>query len=301
MSLHSETSNCTGNKQPIKRLEIPISKFNDVAIPHHLGMLRRHKTNIAKLKQTGDWDRIYKEQANASRLVKQLKQLLYEMDVLRGQVQDSDIAKFDQLTAYSRESTMNAIKEYLALDLDLPTMNRSSTEDENEATNHAFQDGDIQLHAEEKELERQQACLHAWNSLQDDMIQLHQLFVDFNQLVDDQKEYVNRIDENVEETEVNVTEGTKFLEKAGKYKTAAYPVAGALIGTCLGGPVGLIAGLKFGGLTAIGCGLLGFTGGTLLKKKTIKSSTESQAENRLERIQGSDSTSENIKVSNKQL
>ncbi|XP_046469927.1 syntaxin-17 [Neodiprion pinetum] len=298
MSLHSET---VGNKQPIKRLEIPISKFNDVAIPHHLGMLRRHKTNIAKLKQTGDWDRIYKEQTNASRLVKQLKQLLYEMDVLRGQVQDSDIAKFDQLTAYSRASTMNAIKEYLALDLNLPTMNRLSTKDEDEATNHPFQDGNIQLHAEEKELERQQACLHAWNSLQDDMIQLHQLFVDFNQLVHDQKEFVNRIEENTEETEVNVTEGTKFLEKAGKYKTAAYPIAGALIGTCLGGPVGLIAGLKFGGLTAIGCGLLGFTGGTLLKKKTIKSSTESQAENRLERVHGSDLPSENIKASNKQL
>lgn len=36
-------------KQPIKRLEIPISKFNDVAIPHHLDLLRRHKNNIKKV------------------------------------------------------------------------------------------------------------------------------------------------------------------------------------------------------------------------------------------------------------
>lgn len=36
-----------------------------------------------------------------------------------------------------------------------------------------------------------------------------------------------------------------------------YPLAGALLGTCLGGPVGLLAGIKFGGLTAIGGGILG--------------------------------------------
>lgn len=46
MSIQGET---TSNKQPIRRLEIPISKFNDVAIPHHIGMLKRHKTNIAKV------------------------------------------------------------------------------------------------------------------------------------------------------------------------------------------------------------------------------------------------------------
>jgi hypothetical protein len=36
-------------KQPIKRLEIPINKFNDVAIPHHLDLLKRHKNNIKKV------------------------------------------------------------------------------------------------------------------------------------------------------------------------------------------------------------------------------------------------------------
>ena len=36
-----------------------------------------------------------------------------------------------------------------------------------------------------------------------------------------------------------------------------YPLAGAVIGTCIGGPVGLLAGLKVGGLTALGCGILG--------------------------------------------
>ena len=33
-----------------------------------------------------------------------------------------------------------------------------------------------------------------------------------------------------------------------------YPMAGAVLGTCLGGPVGVLAGIKIGGLAAIGEG-----------------------------------------------
>lgn len=68
---------------------------------------------------------------------------------------------------------------------------------------------------------------------------------------------MDRIENNVEEVQVNVASGTRHLQQASKYKVMAYPLAGALLGTCLGGPVGLLAGLKFGGLTAIGGGLLG--------------------------------------------
>lgn len=68
---------------------------------------------------------------------------------------------------------------------------------------------------------------------------------------------MNNVENNIEETQSNVNEGTKFLEKASKYKAVTYPLAGALIGTCVGGPVGLFAGLKIGGLTALGCGILG--------------------------------------------
>lgn len=35
-------------KQPIRRLEIQISNFN-VAIPHHVNLLKRHKNNIKKV------------------------------------------------------------------------------------------------------------------------------------------------------------------------------------------------------------------------------------------------------------
>lgn len=68
---------------------------------------------------------------------------------------------------------------------------------------------------------------------------------------------VDNMEDNIEETQINVNEGARYLQKASAYKVAAYPIAGAVLGTCLGGPIGLIAGLKIGGLAAMSCGILG--------------------------------------------
>ena len=41
---------------------------------------------------------------------------------------------------------------------------------------------------------------------------------------------------------------------------SAVPIAGALVlGTCLGGPVGLMAGLKIGALVGLGGSMVGYT------------------------------------------
>ena len=58
--------------------------------------------------------------------------------------------------------------------------------------------------------------------------------------------------------------------QASTLKTAALPVGGAIIGVCLGGPVGLYAGLKVGTVAALGGSALGFVGGRFLKKKKEK-------------------------------
>jgi hypothetical protein len=50
---------------------------------------------------------------NATRVVKQLKDLLVEIDSLRVQVQDSDLEQFDKHTEKSRHIALNAIKTYL--------------------------------------------------------------------------------------------------------------------------------------------------------------------------------------------
>lgn len=61
-----------------------------------------------------------------------------------------------------------------------------------------------------------------------------------------------------------------FLQ-AAKYKLAALPVAGALIGGVVGGPIGLLAGFKVAGIAAaLGGGVLGFTGGKLIQRRKQK-------------------------------
>lgn len=73
----------------------------------------------------------------------------------------------------------------------------------------------------------------------------------------EQKEHIDRVEDNIEISNSNVESGARFLEKASKYKMMTYPLVGAVIGTCIGGPIGLLAGLKLGGLTALGGGVLG--------------------------------------------
>ncbi|KAG5325017.1 STX17 protein, partial [Pseudoatta argentina] len=260
-------------KQPIRRLEIQINNFN-VAIPHHVNLLKRHKNNIKKYQDQHDWEQVRKEHVNVSRIVKQLKELLYQMDTLRTQVLDVDINKFDKLTTNARSSIMSAIEEYLEMELNFstsPSMSSTNKDIQPDEIEHSFDNRNIQLQAEQENFQRQQTCLHVWNRLQGDIQQLHELFTEFNKVVHDQKEMVDNMEDNIEETQTNVNEGAKYLQKAAAYKVAAYPLAGAMIGTCIGGPIGLIAGLKIGGLAAVGCGILGFTGGSLLKKKQIES------------------------------
>ena len=85
------------------------------------------------------------------------------------------------------------------------------------------------------------------------------------ELVQEQATSVQAIADNAEEALENVAAGEGNLRRALTYKKAMYPLVGALLGTCVGGPVGLVAGLKVGGLAAVGCGILGFTGGSVLK------------------------------------
>lgn len=63
-----------------------------------------------------------------------------------------------------------------------------------------------------------------------------------------------------------MTAGSLSVQAVG-YKLAVLPVAGALLGGVLAGPIGLLAGFKAMGLVAaVGGGALGFAGGNLVQK-----------------------------------
>lgn len=287
---HENISVITAFKQPLKRVGIPLSKFNDVAVPHHVDLLKKHKTNIEKFQRLGDWDRMHLEQINATRLIKQLKGLIYEIDMLRSQVQDSDLQKFDCLTDQARKNAQDAIMEYLDLNAhshkpfwitsrdNSISKTENVTEDREEETSLEQTSELLVQIISSEELAKQEQCLKSWENLQSEVQAIHQLFEDFSRMVQEQKEKVDEIECNVEETAWNVKEGTSFLTRAARYRATVYPIAGAVLGGCLGGPIGLIAGLKLGGLAALGCGFIGFTGGQLLKKKQEAEQSKSDVE-----------------------
>ncbi|XP_013161516.1 PREDICTED: syntaxin-17 [Papilio xuthus] len=102
-------------KLSLKRVELSLTKFNEVAIPHHLDLLRQHKTNIIKYGESGDTRRLRAEQTHARRVAGQLRALLAEMDALRAQVREEDRARFDAMTQRTRDLTLRAIVDYLGV------------------------------------------------------------------------------------------------------------------------------------------------------------------------------------------
>lgn len=72
------------------------------------------------------------------------------------------------------------------LELNLPLVKKRLTrisDDRQNTEENPLDNRFMQIQAEEEELERQQACLQAWTSLHNDLEELQQLFIDFNQVV----------------------------------------------------------------------------------------------------------------------
>ncbi|XP_037045429.1 syntaxin-17 [Bradysia coprophila] len=257
---------------PLKRAEISIQKFNDVGIPHHRSLLRNHKSNIKKCLALSDWDKIQKEEINATRVVKQLKTLLMEMDSLRSKLVREDVKKFDELIWKSRQSAMEEMKSYMELQLKSPSTSKSSfdEDDDNSETTmdiHSVPQIQTQFQLSDHQIKSREACLAQFEQLQSEIGDLHDMFNKLNCEVHSQKDGINVIADNVEVAQVQVEQGEQSLKQAVRYKKAMYPLCGGLIGMCVGGPIGMLAGAKIGAGAAVCCAFLGFTGGNVIKKQ----------------------------------
>lgn len=162
------------------------------------------------------------------------------------------------------------------LKLRSPSSTLSSQDDENQenpavnidnvpALQHALPPLQTNFQLEEHQLAQREACLEQMEKLQHEIYDLQGMFHGLRELTQEQAVSVQAIADNAEEALENVQEGERQLRNALYYKKAMYPVVGALLGTCVGGPIGMVAGIKAGGLAAVGCGILGFTGGSVLK------------------------------------
>lgn len=98
---------------PLNRAQISINRFNLVGIPLHLNLLKAHKLQIEKSLALGDWDKVKKEEINATRVVKNFKNLMLEIDILRSQIEESELDQFDALTLDGRQQAKAAINQFL--------------------------------------------------------------------------------------------------------------------------------------------------------------------------------------------
>ncbi|XP_069363334.1 syntaxin-17-like isoform X1 [Maniola hyperantus] len=195
------------NKLPLKRVELSLTKFNEVAIPHHLDLLRQHKANIIKYEQLGQYARVRSEQTHARRVAAQLRSLLGELEALRRQVRAADVPRFDRLTERARDHTLRAIMDYLgviersciALARDAEARPRGVRDSSPMSISREARGADaaastdsvglvahcaepeqiqlqIQLQVDEKELElrSREAALRGWRELQREVRALHE-------------------------------------------------------------------------------------------------------------------------------
>lgn len=268
-----------GNKLTLRRLEAPIHKFIKVALPTDLERLQKHHNNILKYQQSQQWDRLHLEHINASRTVQQLRANVREMENLCKRVRAEDAAALEALVRPVRDRASAAARDFLCLhSTPVPQpapatppaaqpsgcVSSSCHADDN-ICEQPVSSRQIQLHL--PEIPADQSAAESWDNLEEDLKELSGLVTEFSLIVHSQQEKIDSIEDNVNTAAANVEEGTKSLGKAVGYKLMVLPVAGALLGGVLGGPLGLLAGFKVAGVAAaLGGGALGFAGGNLVQK-----------------------------------
>lgn len=250
----------------LRRYELPVDRFANEALPLYSDLLENHKKNMDQWKEERDWPKVRLEALKAGRTVSQLRAAVAEMDAVRAGLDAADRHDFDRRLAPHKERALRLVAHHAAIAewVQAPAIQHDEPPNaaEQQVQCHTSTD---QLMAEEIEVERLRAQEETYANLQQDVEDLHDLFAELSHNVHTQAEAVASVEQHVDEAAENVEQGERFLSKAARYKAAVYPLTGALLGTCLAGPIGLLAGLKVGAAAAFGGTVLGFTGGRVLK------------------------------------
>lgn len=112
------------------------------------------------------------------------------------------------------------VKEYAALEKAannlIQEQNERNENLENQNPFHGAEQIQIHCNLDEVKLKDEEIKLQKAEELKEDIQDLHGIFCDLNQMVDEQRESVNKIETNVEITNENVSSGLKDLVKSCK-------------------------------------------------------------------------------------
>ncbi|KAG8572218.1 hypothetical protein GDO81_011980 [Engystomops pustulosus] len=267
-------------KVPYRRLEAAAQKFAKVVIPTDLERLKNHQINIEKYRRCRSWELLHKEHINAGRTVQQLRANMQDMETLFLKVKNEDIPALTKVLQPVKDMALASIGDFLEIhSKSVDELREESffhvpnSVTEKEASYKS--NSEIQI---DTPFTEDVNTSESWNTLEKDLLDLNDIINEFSHLVHTQQEKIDSIEDHVNTAAVNVEEGTKNLGKVLQYKLSLLPAAGALIGGIVGGPIGLMAGFKVAGIaTAIGGGLLGFTGGKVLQRKKENVGTEQRS------------------------
>ncbi|XP_050680123.1 uncharacterized protein LOC126976021 isoform X1 [Leptidea sinapis] len=285
-------------KLPLKRVELSLTKFNDVAIPHHLDLLRQHKANILKYEELGQYARVRSEQTHARRVASQLRSLLGELEALRRGVRPPDRARFDALTQGSRERTLAAIMDYLGVierscialvdssrpsthprplrtDTSPLSINRAPSTDQIAASVRSTDSVGIvpdtvqlQVDLQEISIREREEVLAGWSALQSEVRALHDAWQHVQAAALAQRDQVTRTSEGVELAAENVQVARSHLAAAERLRAGAYGVCGAVAGAMVGGPLGAVLGAKVGAAALVAGSALGYFAARSIRRRT---------------------------------
>ncbi|MGH0120487.1 UNVERIFIED_CONTAM: hypothetical protein FKN15_066811 [Acipenser sinensis] len=271
----------------LKKHQINIEKYQRCRQWDKLHQEHIHASRTVQYQRCRQWDKLHQEHIHASRTVQQLRANIREMEKLCQRVRGEDTLALEEIILPVREQASTAAVEFLrqhsesaeelspqynAAANQHSSLTRSLTDQGNlysgsSAPEEGASQAMVQMLLPFPEIPKDQNAAESWETLEEDLIELNCLVNEFSEVVHSQQEKIDSIEDNVNSATANVQEGTKNLGKAAKYKLAVLPVAGALIGGVVGGPIGLLAGFKVAGLAAaVSGGLLGYAGGNLIQK-----------------------------------
>ncbi|KAM8826200.1 syntaxin-17 isoform 1-T3 [Synchiropus picturatus] len=255
------------NKLTLRRLEAPIHKFIKVALPTDLDRLKKYHSNILKFQQSQQWDRLHQEHINASRTVQQLRANIREMEKLCARVRAEDAAALERLVNPVRNRALRATEDFLQLRAPPPVPQPPADHSSACVSDSNLCEELKQTQSRLPEIPADECAYESWDNLEENLKELSDLITTFSQCVHSQQEKIDSIEDNVNTAAANVEDGTRSLGKAVGYNLAILPVAGALLGGVIAGPLGLLAGFKVAGVAAaLGGGALGYASGNIVQK-----------------------------------
>lgn len=162
---------------------------------------------------------LIREVREKKRTVRQIKDLMYELDTLRAQVEDEDLDKFDTQTLSLRRTLLSFVTCYTNLEKEAQVVIQRHQNDGDVLNENCLVNTpqlQVQESVVEVRLREAEERLQQVENLNQDIQDVHGVFAELNDIVGSQKEQVDMVETNVERASENVSVGLSNLVTASQ-------------------------------------------------------------------------------------